>query len=272
MNKSLSASALMSLSYPDFVGHINQWNVLPGAYSTINQWAIFGRVNETSNVLQVACTTGFQVRELAVLTHCQGVGFDLSSVAVQRAKENLAEYAPDAKVSYLCADGYEFDTSERFTHIAFGGGLRFFPDPEAMMDRALRFFAGDGYVLASPFWVEAPIPESLVSKAAQEFGITPTTDCYKEVMKLFKNLEIIYENKQKLEPETDGEMDEYCAQTVARAQRKNYIDGTKAAQSAFQRLRRIRAISNELRPYQSYSTLVLRYRRNTYPSRYVELF
>lgn len=272
MTNSLSAAELHSLAYPDFVGHINQWNVLPGAYSTISQWATFGRVDKTSSVLQVACTTGFQARELAVLTGCRGMGFDLSEIAVQRARENLADYAPDADVSYVCANGYHFDTTERFTHIAVGGGLRFFPDPDAMLQRALGFLSGDGYVLASPFWVVSSIPDTLLIEAAKVFGITPTTEGYKEVMRLYRNLEIIYENKQELELETDDELDEYCTQTIERALRKGYVDGPEGANAAFRRLREIRAMSNELRPYQRYSTLVLRYRRNTYPSRYVELF
>jgi ubiquinone/menaquinone biosynthesis C-methylase UbiE len=272
LTNSLSATEIGALAYPDFVGHINQWNVLPGAYSTISQWATFGRVDKTSKVLQVACTTGFQVRELAVLTGCSGMGFDLSDISIQRARENLADYAHDVNVSYVCANGYQFDTTERFTHIAVGGGLRFFPDPEAMMQRALGFLSGDGYVLASPFWAEASIPDALLDRARKVFGITPTTEGYKEVMRLYRSLEIIYENKQDLELETDVEIDEYCTQTIERAHRKGYVDGQASAKAAFERLREIRVMSNELRPYQRYSTLVLRFRRNTYPSRYVELF
>lgn len=272
MTQSLFDTAPNALAYPDFVGHINQWNVLPGAYSTISQWATFGRVDKTSKVLQVACTTGFQVRELAVLTGCSGVGFDLSDIAVQRARENLADYAPEADVSYVCANGYHFDTADRFTHIAIGGGLRFFPDPEAMLQRSLGFLSGDGYVLASPFWVETSIPDALLNRAAKVFGITPTTERYKEVMRLYKSLEIIYENKQYLELETSEEIDEYCIHTIERAQQKCYVESAEAAKVAFERLREIRLMSNELRPYQRYSTLVLRYRRNTCSFRYVELF
>jgi ubiquinone/menaquinone biosynthesis C-methylase UbiE len=272
LKTSLSADELNGLAYPDFVGHINQWNVLPGAYSTINQWATFGHVRSDSKVLQVACTTGFQARELSVITGCTSVGFDRSEVAVKRARDNLEDYAPQADVSYVCADGYDFDTSDRFTHIAVGGGLRFFPDPEAMMTRALSFLSGDGYVLASPFWVVAPIPDTLLAKASSVFGITPTKEGYKEVMRLYKDLEIIYENKQALELETDEELEEYCTHTIDRAARKGYFCGPEAEEAAFKRLREIRAMSNELRSYQEYSVLVLRYRGSTYPSRYVELF
>ena len=37
---------LKGLSYPDFVGFINQWNVLPGAYTTLSKWIAFSRIAE----------------------------------------------------------------------------------------------------------------------------------------------------------------------------------------------------------------------------------
>ncbi len=56
---------IKQLSYTDFVGFINQWNVLPGSYSTLSKWAIYSRMNKNSRLLEVACTTGFSSRELA---------------------------------------------------------------------------------------------------------------------------------------------------------------------------------------------------------------
>jgi hypothetical protein len=40
----------------------------------------------------------------------------------------------------------------------------------------------------------------------------------------------------------------------------------------YDRLYEIKKMSNDLRPYQMYSVLVLRYRKAVYPNRFVELF
>ena len=47
---------LNEMSYPDFVGYINQWNVLPGSYVTLSKWATFSHMNANSRILQFACS------------------------------------------------------------------------------------------------------------------------------------------------------------------------------------------------------------------------
>ena len=101
----MNIKQINDMSYPDFVGYINQWNVLPGAYVTLSKWATFSRMNEKSRILQFACTTGFQSRELAILTGCSGKAFDLSEQAVEMAVYNRDHYAPNAKIDYFVADG-----------------------------------------------------------------------------------------------------------------------------------------------------------------------
>src|SRR4051812_27045729 len=87
-----------AMTYPDFVGYINQWNVLPGAYSTLNEWATFSRLGPEGRLLQLGCTTGFQARELAVLTGCSAHGLDVSALAVEAARHNASLYSPEARV------------------------------------------------------------------------------------------------------------------------------------------------------------------------------
>ena len=88
MEASITVEKIMKMNYPDFVGYINQWNVLPGAYNTLSKWAMFSRMTEKSKLLQIACTTGFQSRELSILTGCQALGIDLSNNAIEMARYN----------------------------------------------------------------------------------------------------------------------------------------------------------------------------------------
>lgn len=268
----LTKEGVEGLSYTDFIGLVNQWNVLPGAFDTINRWRIFADVTSASRVLEIACTTGFSIRELAVLTGCVGDAVDISAASVEKAIENNRLYAPDAKIDYHCADAMQFIGRPPYTHIIVGAGLRFLPDPSGMIRRCSEILVEGGYILASPFYIHTPVPQSLVDEAKSVFGITITTEPYKEVMSLYKDFELLHEDRKNLVPETDDELNMYCKSTIDRfAQR--FPEATPEIQElAYKRLMEIKVMSNKLRPYQAYSVLVLRYRAKCYQRRFVELF
>lgn len=272
MKPSLSKEDILEMSYTDFVGFINQWNVLPGAYSTLSKWAIYSRVNKNSNLLEVACTTGFSSRELAVLTECRGEGFDISESSIAMANYNKKRYAPNIIFSYKIANGYNYKPKNKFTHIVVGAGLQFFPDPRKMLDRCIEMLKDGGYILAAPFYVTRKIPNRLVRRAQKVFGITPTNISYKEITKLYGKLEIIYDDCKKLIPETEDELAHYCRSTIDRACEIRNINNQKIYNIMYKRLFEIKKMSNNLRPYQMYSVLILRYRSLIYPHRYTELF
>ena len=95
---------IQNMSYTDFVGFINQWNVLPGAFNTLSKWAVFSNLNEKSKVLEIACTTGFSSRELAIMSNCSGKAFDISERSIGSAIENKKKYAPNIRVDYFMRD------------------------------------------------------------------------------------------------------------------------------------------------------------------------
>lgn len=172
---SITVEKIMKMNYPDFVGYINQWNVLPGAYNTLSKWAMFSRMTEKSKLLQIACTTGFQSRELSILTGCQALGIDLSNNAIEMARYNKEHYAPNANLNYIQGDALNFDSNEKFTHVAIGAGAQFFPNPQQAIKKCISFLNDGGFLLASPFYIINPIPEDLLNLGRNVFGITPTT-------------------------------------------------------------------------------------------------
>jgi SAM-dependent methyltransferase len=264
--------SLSEMSYTDFVGYINQWNVLPGSYSTLNEWAIFSRLGPESRLLQLGCTTGFQARELAVLTGCTAHGLDVSAPSVEAARHNAASYAPDARLTYECGDAVSFVPPSPYTHVAVGAGLRFFSDPEAVIDRLPQLLVDGGYLLASPFYIRSDVPRETLERGRRAFGVLPTTEGYDEVMAPYTRFEVLYESRKDLAIESDAQVRSYCQSTVDRAARFHRIDDPDWKEEMFERLFEVRQASNALRPYQGYSVLVLRYRASTYPDRYVELF
>jgi SAM-dependent methyltransferase len=260
------------MSYPDFVGYINQWNVLPGSYSTLNEWAVFSRLGAASRLLQLGCTTGFQARELAVLTGCTAHGLDVSGPSVEAARRNAARYAPNARVTYECGDAHSFEAAEPYTHVAVGAGLRFFSNPEAIIDRLPQLLVDGGCLLASPFYIRSDVPDEVLERGRRAFGVLPTTAGYDEVMDPYMRFEVIYESRKDLAIESDAQVRSYCRSTIERAAEFHRNDDPDWKDEMFERLFEVRQASNALRPYQGYSVLVLRYRASTYPHRYVELF
>lgn len=263
---------IKQLSYTDFVGLINQWNVLPGSHVTLSKWACFSGLNKNSRLLEIACTTGFSSRELALLSGCKGEGFDLSAESVKMANYNKEKYAPNINFSYKVADGYKFEAKKPFTHIVVGASLGFFPDPAKMLGKCISMLTDGGYILASPFYVTKQIPEALIKKAQKVFEITPTSVPYKETMKLYNKLEIVFEERNDLVQETEEELHHYCESTIDRASKMLKIEDKNIYKAMYDRLYEVKKMSNELRPYQMYGVLVLRYRKNVYPKRFVELF
>lgn len=274
MKKELSITSdyIKSLSYTDFVGLINQWNVLPGAYVTLSKWVCFSGLNKKSNLLEVACTTGFSSRELALLSGCKGEGFDLSEKSVEMANYNKKKYAPNINFSYMVADGYKFKTKKLFTHIVVGASLGFFPDSAKMLEKCITMLSDNGYILASPFYIVKQMPDVLIKRAQKIFEITPTSVSYKDIMKLYNKLDVVFEEKNDLVQETEEELHHYCKSTIDRASTMLKIEDKDVYKTMYNRLYEIKKMSNDLRPYQMYSVLVLRYRKKVYPNRFVELF
>jgi SAM-dependent methyltransferase len=267
-----SAEEVWSASYPDFVAMINQTNVMPGAYATVNTWALYSMIGASSSVLDVACTTGFSSRELARLTGCRALGFDLSPDAVALATFNHACIDPSLDLRYIQADGYEFETAERFTHVVIGATLGFFPEPRAMAERLVGFLQDGGYILASPFYCEHRLPDDVAALRRDIFGIAGPMESWKDLMSYIPGLIVVREEHHRLRPETDLEIEHYCQSTVDRVCHQAGIAAPDVKTAMVERLRLVKLATNRLREHQRYAVLVLQLRRTEYPRRYVELF
>lgn len=272
MSRIYSVDDIKKLSYTDFVGLVNQWNVPPGSYNTISKWNLFSGLNSNSKLLEIACTTGFSSRELSLLSGCSAKGVDISKRSIDAAVQNQIKYAPNAELTYETLDANRLSSDNKYTHIIIGAALRFFADPHKILSHLLSLFDEEGMILACEFYIKKDIPQHLLKKAEGVFGITPTAVGYKEVMKIYSGLEIVYEDKCELFKETNEELRHYVESTISRAYREHNIEDANVKDAMFERLYAIKKMSNDLRPYQFYNVLVLRYRKKIFPNRYVELF
>lgn len=266
------ANEINALSYTDFVGLLNQWNVPPGSLSTISKWRVFSNLNASSNLLEVACTTGFSSRELALSSQCKATGVDVSEMSIKAAQKNKVGYAANANLEYYVHDGCTFKGENKYSHVVIGAALKFFPEPQKLVSHIISLMDDEGYLLASPFYINEPIPADLVERFRGVFGIRPTTEGYKDVMQLYKGWEVIYQDHMDIYPETESELEHYCDGTVKRQLKEDGVTSNEIFDVCYKRLLEIKHMSNLLRPYQKYTTLVLRYRKSIYPDRYIELF
>jgi len=269
----ITVEFIKNMNYPDFVWFINQWNVPPWAYDTLSRWINYWKINKESNILEVACTTWFSIREICNITKASWLWFDLSDKAIENAIYNKEKYTNWLNLDFIQADWYKFDNKwKKYSHVIVWGALKFFPDPEKMKNRIIDFLEDGWLILASPFYWVWNMPKELIEKAKKVFGFTITSEPYKEIMKLYNKFEIICEERKKLELETDEEIKYYCKSTIDLAIKKLWIEDSKVYDAMYNRLYEVKNMSNELRKFQEYSILILRYRKNIYPNRLVELF
>lgn len=268
----MTVSEIKNMSYTQFVAFIDQWNVPPGALDTVNQWAVFGHVNSSSKVLEIACTTGLSSREISRITGCSSVGIDICEKSIESAKMNADIYGKGLHLDYKCADACKFETNEKFSHIILGASLAFFQTPNDMLNRLTTFLEDSGYILASPYYSRGVMPEGLICDCQRVIGITPTTTSYDDVRNIYADFEVVYEKRCTICVETKEQIEKYTRDTIARACELRDIKDSDVIRSMYDRLYEIKDISNELHRYQAYSVFVLRYLKNVYPNKFLELF
>ena len=269
----VTVDQIRKMSYTSFLGFINQWNIPPGSISTVSEWAVFGRVGQRSKVLEMACTTGFTGRELALLTGCTVRGIDLCRDSIDMALYNHRHYAPSCKLSYECCNAYDFSPKSKFSHVILGACLAFFPDPNRLMQKCISVLKDGGIMLTSPYYLASKkLPARLIARCKTTIGIYPTNVPYKEAMRPYRDLEIVYESRKDIVGETREEMEKYCTDTISRACVLRRIERGEVRDAVYRRLYQIKDVSNELHKRHAYSVLVLRNRKKVYPARYVELF
>lgn len=264
---------ITTMCYVDFIATVHQWNVPPGSISTINEWAVFGHVTKESRILEIACTTGFSGREIAKLTGCSVYGIDINELSVERAQAAAIHYAPQCDLKYDCIDIYDIPLTTKYTHIILGAAIQFFVNKDQLMGTLIGLLEDDGKILVSPYYLkDKRIPSDVVDVAKRVIGITPTDFGYDVAMEYYKDLEILYQSRKDIILETSTQMHKYTLDTVDRCCNIESIDDPEIKKLLYKRLYKIKEICNRIHQYHSYSVMVLRYSKNIYPNRFIELF
>ena len=273
VNKEITIEELKKMNYTEFLSFVDQWNVPPGSLSTVSEWANYSNVTEKSNVLEIACTTGFSSRELALLKHCKVLGIDMCKNSIECAKYNKDIYASEENINYICDNFFNFKCVEKFTHIILGAAIGFFDDPKGLIEKCKDFMADNSYLLVSPYYLKGEkLPQDLIDRSRKVLGITPTNFDYYVAMEPYENFEIVYQDRKTIMPESEMQMKKYCDDIINKACAIHEIDDKEIRQYMYERLYEIKDVCNEIHKRHAYDVIVLRYRKSVYPNRFVELF
>lgn len=273
MKNKITIEDLKKMSYTEFISFAHQWNIPPGSFVTLNEWSIFSRINKDSRILEIASTTGFSSREIARITGCSAVGIDICPSSVERAKFNHKLYAKNLNLEYICMNACDYKTDKKFTHIILGAALGFFEDPEKMINNLKELLEDEGMILVSPYYLKGDkLPKELIDRTKKVIEINPTNFDYHTAIEAYKNFEVLYENRKDIIPETEKQMKKYSKDTIDTACKLHNITDEKIVDYMYKRMYEIKDTCNELHKYFGYSVIVLRYRKDIYPNRYVELF
>jgi 2-polyprenyl-3-methyl-5-hydroxy-6-metoxy-1,4-benzoquinol methylase len=132
-----------------------QWAKL-GDFAEMPRYALIAgytrSIGSSASVLDVGCGEGHLSTWLCEDTERRYLGIDLSSVAVEQARERAPHGA-----RFEAADAATFDPHETFDIIVLNEMLYYMDEPEQVVERYGRFLAPGGALIISMFRV----PESL---------------------------------------------------------------------------------------------------------------
>ncbi|QDG51149.1 class I SAM-dependent methyltransferase [Persicimonas caeni] len=243
-----SRKDVQALDYPDFVALLGQENTPPGGEDTVRWWIDKASIDEHSHLLDLACSTGFSSRYIAHHLGCSGVGIDLSSSAIERARQVRGELRLDFQV----ADATDLPLAdETFTHVVAGGTFAFFDASEAALDEVARVLEPGGKLCVSNFFYRSSPPDELLDTVEQYIDFRPRAHWTEQWWREYftSRFELCESQTHSLEPvsipavvfATRRMLDESSFYADARPELQ---------QQCFDRMRDTRIVLNEHRRYQ----------------------
>lgn len=154
---------LQDLPYSEFVARLGQANSPPGGEATIAKWVRLAKIDETSHVLDLACSTGYSGRAISSLTGCRASGVDISQAAIDAAIDTARQLSLD--FSYACHDACNLPYPDRsFSHIVCGSAFGFFHNRRRVLEEAGRVLEAGGFLCTATFTYDSAPPATLVAK------------------------------------------------------------------------------------------------------------
>ena len=120
-------------------------------------------MSKESKVLEIACSTGFNLRHCILKTKAIGIGIDISKTAIDCAQEITEKSGIDDRIQFKVgnAECLKVD-SKSFTHVISGMSFAFIEKKDKALKEVARLLLPGGYLLtATPYYKKKPSTELL---------------------------------------------------------------------------------------------------------------
>ncbi|MBJ9324951.1 class I SAM-dependent methyltransferase [Citrobacter freundii] len=170
----LTEEIILNMNYPDFVALMKQDNTPPGAEYTIDYWIKHGDINESSQLLDLACSTGFSSRECFKKKGSTAKGVDISDKAVIVANEKASKLKADRALKYIVADACNLPFEDAsFTHVLGGCNFAFIQNRTTALNEVHRCLKNMGVLCTSNFYYRDKIPEEIINDVYNAINFRP---------------------------------------------------------------------------------------------------
>lgn len=173
MHSSLS-DVVSELPYPDFLGLVGYPNTPPGGLQTVVDWLSFSWINESSRVLDLACSTGFSSQNLAFWSRCKAWGIDVSYESIMRARTNSDSLPQELRPIYSVAKAENLPFGDDFfSHVVAGSCFGFIEKRESALDECARVLCRGGFLCVSSYQYVSIPPSDFLDKVGKVIGYRP---------------------------------------------------------------------------------------------------
>ena len=175
--KITSAQQIKQMSYPDFIGAIGLENTSLSGDFAVDYWIHNSYINQSSKILEIACSTGFNLRQCAIKTGARGVGVDISETSIKSAKEKSIKEEVNDKIQFKLENVEHLSFTEKsFSHVIAGMSFVFIQKRDKALQEVARVLAPGGHLLTATVYYKNTPSVVLLDKVEKVFGFRPATE------------------------------------------------------------------------------------------------
>ncbi len=170
----LNKDQIIKMNYPDFIGAMGIENTsLLGSFA-VDYWISKSNINKESKILELACSTGFNLRTCVLKTQSTGIGIDISKSSIESATDKMKKEGLDSKVQFQVekAENLSFPDNS-FTHVISGLSFAFIKHRDKALNEVIRILHSEGYLLTSVLYYKDQPSVNLLDKVEAAFGFRP---------------------------------------------------------------------------------------------------
>jgi ubiquinone/menaquinone biosynthesis C-methylase UbiE len=250
----LTVEHVRNMSYPDLVAAMKQENTPPGGSYTLDYWIEHAGISTCSNVLDLACSTGFSSRYCYELKHMRGSGIDLSSASISIAQEKANAIGAHDELSYQVADACELPFADAvFTHILGGCNFGFIQERDTALGECRRVLKQGGIICVSNFFYRVPPSAEIIQDVYDAIGFRPAAAWDQEFWDDFffcKDLDLLSQEVHALKSDPETDIEDAISRYIYQDNFSTRELTEDVQQALYERFLKIRKTLNEHREFQ----------------------